>query len=424
MQRMRYLRLSLFCAGVALTPATQLRIPGLPIGPGELILTLWLVLTFLALVWRGVVELQPVSRGIVTFWTLALLLLLTGSVPAVIHEYDLGNLFHDLLGYSLAAVICTLFAVEEDLPERVRVALPLVAAFTVLPLLAILATGGNLGIVSVNPWPSELRFTGWARNANQVAMSLAPVPFVGMLLFRRATSARGKILAVGVILGSLVMGVLTLSDALVVAWIATGAVAIVLGTWRKLKNRRGRYWPLAGTYVILPVVGLMALLSLGPILLAFMGENVAAMLNNGNQASVRVTLWINGLRALTHSPLLGNGPGAYSGLDRPFQGSEAHNTIIDWAASTGLVGVLLYLALIGVVLRASIRTGSRPVLYLFVSLLVFSLTHHVLRHPLFWFYLIATWTDAMHRSAGSGRNIPAPAGPASTPGPEVATCAG
>jgi O-antigen ligase len=105
------------------------------------------------------------------------------------------------------------------------------------------------------------------------------------------------------------------------------------------------------------------------------------------QGEGRVRLWFNALDAWQYSPLVGLGPGHFSGSNQPFMGAEAHNLYIDWLASYGILGL-------GVLVYMFFRIGWRlfvnrdfALFAGFTSLLIVSLFHFFARHPVFWFML-------------------------------------
>jgi hypothetical protein len=99
--------------------------------------------------------------------------------------------------------------------------------------------------------------------------------------------------------------------------------------------------------------------------------------------SVRMALWKHGLGAISKSPIVGFGPGHFSGLDSSFQNDEAHNTLIDWGTDTGIVGVAALIAWLAVIIRQSWRIGSGVALAGILAAIAFSQFHFVLRQPIF-----------------------------------------
>ena len=107
-----------------------------------------------------------------------------------------------------------------------------------------------------------------------------------------------------------------------------------------------------------------------------------------SRRSVRFALWKHGIDALLTSPVVGLGPGAYSGITKPFDGIEAHNSLIDWGTNTGIVGVVLFAALILSLLKMGWRNRNFVGIIGIFSLLMFAQFHYVFRQPIFWFYLL------------------------------------
>ncbi|MDW8468613.1 MAG: hypothetical protein RML56_06005 [Burkholderiales bacterium] len=65
---------------------------------------------------------------------------------------------------------------------------------------------------------------------------------------------------------------------------------------------------------------------------------------------------------------------------------EAHSSLIDWLTNTGLVGGSALIALCGWI---AWRLGQRDWVMLGTrGFQAFAQAHHVLRHPLVWFFLV------------------------------------
>ena len=113
------------------------------------------------------------------------------------------------------------------------------------------------------------------------------------------------------------------------------------------------------------------------------------------------------------SPIIGRGPGSQNLLARLGTGGEAHNSYLDLALATGLVGLgaAIWLTL-SLVLRSSLL--ARPLLWsAFVAMQCFIMFHYMFRHPLFWFYaiLMASFAYRDYEARLRPRPLPA-AGPA------------
>lgn len=221
------------------------------------------------------------------------------------------------------------------------------------------------------------RFTGGAKNPNQLAL------FCVCAALLVALFVHNNLIKWGALIVFCFFGIKARSDAYGAA-LAVVALAVV-----------GAY--LVPRKFIVPLgtpllIASMALL-LGSYeeLLAFSGREWSTADEGGG----RLVLYINGLRAwLVSIPsfLIGNGAGNFSGLNGPFQFSEAHNTPIDLLSIGGVVGLLLlYYFPIKLLARAYVRREV-IVFSMILSLLTFSLFHFVARQPVWWFALYsACW---------------------------------
>ena len=115
-----------------------------------------------------------------------------------------------------------------------------------------------------------------------------------------------------------------------------------------------------------------------------------------------MTVLMHGLEAIGHSPLVGWGPGAYSGTEHAFGGFEAHNTLVDWGTSTGGLGMILYLGLLFWCALRVIRSGSPWLLGALVAVLFDTLFGYSLRQPFFWLMLVLVF----NLSEQTARQVP------------------
>lgn len=392
-----------YAGGVVLTTATQLRPEAAPVGPGELLLLAWTLAAVALLVHGGVAERPPVARAVAGYWATAIPLLLAGGLwGAMIGTGPAGGFAHDLFAFLYVAIVTVVFTSQPDLEGRVRSTIPLLLLFTVVPLVilfVITPLGSRLG--PLQPWYS-VRFRGWARNPNQLALSLVAVPFCAAFLYARAKRLRARLgyLVLGV--AALVIGTTSLSDALMLAW-AVGISLALMVVWFEAARAPSASLPrVAFLRIGIPALVFLALLAGGVRWYSQIAETVQQMYAMGNQGAVRVNLWYRGFQAMLASPLVGNGPGALSGDTAPFQGRESHNTLVDWGASTGLIGIVLYLGMVTWVTVRCLRRGHGVLAVGVISFFVFSCLHYVMRHPIFWYYLVAIETLSRTSAPGPG----------------------
>lgn len=227
------------------------------------------------------------------------------------------------------------------------------------------------------------RFTGGAKNPNQLALYCACAALVSIVAFERYW---WRIISIGYFL---VFGLLAKSD----AYHAALAVVVALGAVSGVISRRHIL-----SFGLLISLGAVVLVSAyGGVLDGFLGGEW----KGADEGGERATLYVHGLMAWLHSPLsffLGNGAGNFSGISRAFGGSEAHDTPIDLLTIGGLVGVIV---LYWYPLRFAFQAyASRRVILLafYGGLLIFSLFHFVARQPVWWFSIyIVSWSITRER---------------------------
>lgn len=383
----------LFAWSFVLCAASRWRIAG--VGIGEVSLSLASGLTLLRT--RFALQSPPELRIWLQFAGLSGIALLTGTLWALAEGiWEPTGFTHDALALSFCFVALDLLLpfLAED-PQRhhfvkhwLWASLTLVAA----NLLLYEFYGELLGEGKI--WIN--RFSGLSANPNQLALYVCSMPF--WLLARPHLLPRW-VTVLGVI-GSLYLGWLTGSDALMLGWFAGfGWLAA-----HEIMNRQWRTNPTQNTYAKTLLMSLYSLLLVsGLVLFWASATDIYAI---GGQGDLRVLRWQNGLQILTHSPLFGLGPGAFSGDRGPFEGQEAHNLYIDWMASGG---ILAGLALIWFQRRVwfSLRNRHAPALTAgFLCLLVFGLFHYMARHPVFWLVHLLCLTHTVQSAPQAIGNFP------------------
>src|SRR5688572_19993496 len=99
--------------GVTLTSATQLRMEGLPLGPGEALLALWMAACGFLLL-RGMdFSYSKAFRPFAVFWALSAALLLAGSLVAInLHKQDAETAQHDALAFAFVGLLTCMLAIR------------------------------------------------------------------------------------------------------------------------------------------------------------------------------------------------------------------------------------------------------------------------------------------------------------------------
>lgn len=385
-------RLVAFWGGVAvvLSGATELRFAALPIGPGEILLASWILLVTFLLLSRRVV-LSPEFRVLLAYWLAAAGLLGLGAMMAVIEgKVDTstgGGPIHDAVAFSLVAVLSCFLALrwrDQDHAYHLSIARSVFFIFTVCvtALLAVAMVLPDLGVV--HPWYGY-RFRGWADNPNQMALAAIAMPYLGWYLRGKTHGGRRAAYDVAIVC-NIAIGLATASDGLRVAWLGSlGIVGMI--AWFRPMHHRGSLVPYV-FYVMVPVLLVFGTVALGPQIIAGIEQAATSVYEEGNQGQKRITAWVNGLHAMAESPLVGWGPGAFSGMSGPFQGFEAHNNLIDWGMSTGGIGVALHVALLGWCVWRALKAGTLTLVGAVASLTIASMFGYMLRQPVYWLVLV------------------------------------
>ena len=385
------------------TGATGLRLPGLPFGPGEVLLATWLAFVGFLLL-RGLkVHLGPTFRVFLLYWLVAFTLLGLGAlVASATGRMNIDSAGHDTLAFVLQAMfVCSAVMFVDDKAFYVAV------ARRTLFLFAFFATGilvvGYIspGVLGFEIWYGGIRYSGWANNPNQMALFALPMPFIGWYLLRQARGFASRLAYVIAIGACIVVGIETKSDGLRVAWLGSTSLLGLWAWYSSLVTPRGRF--LYITFVIAPIVAVSMTIAFGEEFVDRLELAVHDMYEEGDQGEGRVVRWTNGIRAIMQSPLVGFGPGRYSGETAPFQDKEAHNSLIDWGASTGVLGIILHLSMLGWCVLRVLRAGELALLGVLIALTGFNMFGYSLRQPVYWLLLVLVVMLSTERTPGRAR---------------------
>lgn len=216
------------------------------------------------------------------------------------------------------------------------------------------------------------RFLGYSTNPNQHGVLLVAIPFISIYLLKN------KIIKtwffVLTLFTSFILIFLIKSDAVYYSFIFS-LLLFFLFMLKRLK--------IEVKFFILLISPLFFYFFIFDLFMVF----IETTNNEGDQANVRYVLWLNGILAFLESPLIGLGPGSFSGFSRPFESVECHNTFIDLLTNTGLLGMVFYLFFLAKIFKSFyLKNVISPILML-SSIIIFSLFHNILRHPTFWLLL-------------------------------------
>jgi O-antigen ligase len=374
--------------GLGFSTATQFRGPG-GIGPAEALLGSWCVLAVIALARGRRFRMTAPAMTFAVFWAISLAAIAAGWLVGMATDVSANDSVRDFLAFLLSATVFGLLLTREDAGEEALRAAYVYSLVTVLGLgtllLASFLNGGKLGPFDV--WYFGLRFQGWATNPNQIALAVLPIPYLAFYLAGGRTRP-GRMFLGLIAAGAVALGIITQSDALTVAWILSLVAVLPIGwIWRVARPIHG-FWSNVSLKVLVPVMTLLLIVVTVPMFAHKVAAKTAERFNAAGQSEGRLERWRNGMISATSSPVIGLGPGPFSGPRSSFGHEEAHNTIVDWTASTGMVGFAGLLLLLATAVIATIRRRSATLLGMFLALLFFMAFHYVMRQPAFWFVLL------------------------------------
>ncbi|MES2029764.1 MAG: O-antigen ligase family protein [Pseudomonadota bacterium] len=391
---------ALLSFGVVLTTASQLRLPGIPLGVGEICLVLWLVIVSLRAVVTGRICNATALLRIGAFWVCLSFALSVGTCVAYLsQELDLPSMLHDAFAYLLvAAFTCLIVATMETNVALRQTQWFLIAFWNIALVLQIAAGWSIISLPSVDPWYWD-RFRGWAENPNQIALYCAVLTPLSLSL---ALSAKGfgRIAGSFSCLLTFIVGRLTKSDTFLVAMVTAVAVFFLLRLRSWLTSPQHRFSLRSVVAVLVIVAAVPLAITLAPYAVAtadeFEGLAISLAKDRGGEAtkrtaSLRVQLWEDALRRGLKAGSLGLGPGPH--LEKPNVADnrllptpfEAHSTLFDIFTQGGLLAVIAVCSLFASAFLLAFRAKLDALAALFVALAIFSISHFILRHPIVWF---------------------------------------
>lgn len=375
----------LLAVGLVLSTATQLRFSGFPIGPGEILCLIWLLLQVPVFMReRSGLWADTTMRGFVLFWGIMFFSMAIGSVNGLAHPaWDGHRSAHDVLAFGFSSLlgIAALSRFRKDVAAAKHL------FFLVLLVALSLNTGLwlvaklQLGTTSAALMYLPTRFQGFANNPNQLALLMVSLPFLGWYFLENSVNKLVKLLSVLAMGVAIFIGLQTGSDALKLSLLFGMGVLAIASAHSTLYRRTGWQWRVAALGVVL-----------GAYMLPYTIEPPVGLTQNiALDKGVRFALWTHAIQAWTEAPIFGFGPGAWSGIMAPFEGMEAHNSFLDIGMSAGIVGLLVYL---GILYWLSLRFLNDRCYVLLTALgvmVLYSFFHYVLRHPFFWVVLATSF---------------------------------
>lgn len=415
--------------GLLLSIATHVRyLTGGVLGPGEVMLTLLALLGWLI----GRPWLM-IKSPIVLFWSLMALTLFLGSEFGSLKGMDVQR---DIQAYFFtASVSIGLVALMHLLTNAsLRRVVLYLCVFSVVALwLGFLIYMSNdsdlIRLVWLND-SGDLRYNGWSKNPNQLALFFIPLPVWITALWRdvlRPTWAQ-RIGYGFLLLALMLMGLLIRSDGLFVVWALEFVVLLLLRLRWDAKSSRLSIlsYALAMVLCVLAVKIFAfgdvrkslqcSVRSLGQGLQTWQekcydqaSQNFEFFRIGYNDPAAKLGLredhWLNAIKAWKQSPIVGHGPGAFSWMpDTPLNelgigqaNVEAHNIPLDLATQGGGILAAAWCALLLYLLVGAWRIRDSYTFSTVLMVGVFGMFHYVIRQPYLWFILIMAYEAIQRR---------------------------
>lgn len=232
------------------------------------------------------------------------------------------------------------------------------------------------------------RFVGLSQNPNQLALFLLPIPFFSLLCYAKGIisswSAAGQVILV------VLINILVIGKGLFVAWFFSLAF-VSLNGWKTFENRKITSIKIVGKWLF--IFG--SIFASPPMFYLLYTGKIAG--GQDGQGSVRLLLWLNGLKAWGDAFLIGHGPGNYSGIEGPYEGIEAHNFLVDWCAAYGVIGAFPLLAVFCIVFHSAWKNCNKLMIAFVIALSVQMAFHFYGRQPVLWIWWILAFKIAQQK---------------------------
>jgi len=407
----------LFALGLLVSPASQLRLAGSPVGPGEVCLLIWIVLTLGREATRLGPSLTPALSRLLIFWSLFALAQSLGTLTAYViaDEHDPRWFLHDVFAYTLLAVVSCLSVLDPHAAPRLhRVAWLLSALGTPFLALQLANAWGLINIASVDPWWWD-QFRGWSANPHQLAVLCTVLGIVSLHLAETATRLGTRIAAVACAIVPICAAKLTKSDSFSLILVTAGPIfmAFKFRIWLVSRTPRITFRSAFAWIVVLALP--VAVVSAAPLAysIAIEVEDFAKAMARENpvqteeKAELRFELWGQAARRGFESGMLGLGPGPHLEIppsivaQRQIDAAhpkyvehpqltlvpnfEAHNTLLDLFTQGGLLVVLSFIWIVATAFSVAYQAGRAGLPTLLCTLCIYAVATLIIRHPIFWF---------------------------------------
>jgi hypothetical protein len=407
---------ALLAVGLLLSTASQLRSPGLPIGPGEICLLIWVALMLSREAARLGPPLTPALSRLLTFWSLFVVALSLGTMMGVAigDRHDPELFMHDVLAYPLIAAVSCLSVVQPGAGARLRRVAWLLATLGSACLAFQLILAWRLvDAPFIDPWYWE-RMRGWSQLPAQLALLCIVLGLVSLHLADTTVRLGPKIVAVACAILPIYVGRLTQADTFSLVLVVSGPifVAFKFREWmfsarHELTLRSAVVW----VFLLGAPLLLVSIIPLGSEIAEHASGVAKELTKNGGkdaeqETQLRLQVWSNAIDRGLEAGMLGLGPGPHLAIpqvliaarraesepkyiEHPQLNStpnfEAHNTLLDLFVQGGLLADLSFVWLLAMSFLSTYRARAAWLTTLLVGLCIYGLFTLIIRHPVFWF---------------------------------------
>jgi O-antigen ligase len=253
----------------------------------------------------------------------------------------------------------------------------------------------------VEPWIYSVRLRGWSTDPNQLGLVAALLTVISIHLADTATSHLKMIAAAACAVFAVPVGVLSLSDSFTVGMLAALIVFLVIKSSLWLATFK-QGMTLQAASVSLALVGLPVVVAgavpLIPAAIDRVEAKSDALYNEDNQGDARFHLWAEAYDKGMGAAMLGLGPGPHLTKkvwkEAPPHKFESHNTPLELFVQGGLLALLAIVFLYASMFLAATRAKLPALAGLSCAIVVFSMFHFIIRHPIFWFAVILCFLEA------------------------------
>lgn len=407
---------ALLALGLILSIASQLRPAGMPIGPGEACLVVWIALMLSGTRKLLHSRLTPALSRMLVFWGLFSIALCLGTMTAYatgdIHDPDL--FIHDAMAYPLLAAVSFLSTVEPRVGCRIHRAAWFLILFSIVFYGVQLASGWDLiAIPQTDPWYWD-RFRGLSDNPNQLAIFCAVLTFLPLHFVEYTAGIGGKAVAILCTALSIYVGRLTKSDTFGLVLVTGFALfaALKLRSWLLTPRRRPTFRAAAAGVIVVMLPVIIATGLLFANLIEVEARDLAEDMAKGTSqetaqtANIRFHSWSRAIDRGIESGMLGLGPGPHLEIppalvaarrdtiepkyvEHPHANTapnfEAHNTFLDLFTQGGLIAVLSFTGLITTTWLLTYLVRLEALTVMLWGIILLCVFHLIIRHPVIWF---------------------------------------